>query len=301
MGVDIKYCQDAGLPTLISSQACEMNLESVCWGPTANSTGVKNGRCDAESGGCVCRSGTVGTFCDQAGRLDSVETNGDEFADGIPIGELLLIKWNSTVDSLPLVNILLSKNLSGLPASMPPQGADWSTSMYLGANIKNSGFFQWKVGSLLSGSLEAGTGYRVVVWYSQNLRAESAPFAISDPCAYKSCGVHGVCNMGVCACSEGFSGDACTLGPCERADCAPDTATCNNTDLITTPPSTTPKPACMCTGGFTGTQVRRSQHSTQFKARLFSMRRKSLALTECTRLSSVVLLLLSAALLLPAR
>ena len=163
-----------------------VNPESVCWGSQFASTGVKNGRCEPARGGCVCRSGTVGQSCNEQGMLQQVDTNGDEFVDGIPIGELLLIQWNSTLSDLPRVNILLTKNLTSLPSSTPKLGANWANGLYLASNVRNSGFFQWTVGEHVKEALEAGTGYRIVVWFSKNLWAQSDPFAISDPCAYKS-------------------------------------------------------------------------------------------------------------------
>ena len=204
MGVDASFC--AGLPAPASSRACQRNAESVCWGSAFNVTGAKNGRCDSESGRCVCRSGFYGDQCSATAALHSVTTGGAEFTEGVPMGERLQIRWNSSGDAgaLPYVNVLLTKALDELPTAVPAVGADWGgVGSYLASNIVNSGVFDWEVGSALGAAIDAGSGYRVVVWFSPEVRAQSAPFAISEPCGYDSCGLHGVCSAGKVRISSG--------------------------------------------------------------------------------------------------
>jgi len=238
----------------------------VCWQASFNASqgATKNGRCDLATNECVCRTGTIGDACDQAGDLRAVELSGGQFSgEGVPLGELVTVRWNSSGSAeLPVVNIVLTKNMTTLPGDELPEGASWSTGRYLATNEPNSGVFEWTVGSGsaaqdAAGALEPGNGYRIVVWFSRNLFAQSDAFTISDPCAYIDCGLNGKCQFGRCNCTTGFEGDRCQTGPCERANCAPDTSTCSNTAVLTTPPDKTgTQQVCQCTGGFTGVQCR---------------------------------------------
>lgn len=109
--------------------------------------------------------------------------------------------------------------------------------------------------------LEVGSGYRITIYYSKDVSADSDSFSIADPCSYKSCGVNGQCVSGICVCTNGFSGDACEVGPCANAGCSPTSSTCNNTAIVTAPPPTLsssaaapPSPSCPCKSGWSGAQ-----------------------------------------------
>lgn len=233
MGVDASFC--AGLPAPASSRACQRNAESVCWGSAFNVTGAKNGRCDSESGRCVCRSGFYGDQCSTTAALHSVTTGGAEFTEGVPMGERLQIRWNSSGDAaaLPYVNVLLTKALDELPTAVPAVGADWGgVGSYLASSIVNSGVFDWEVGSALGAAIDAGSGYRVVVWFSPEVRAQSAPFAISEPCGYDSCGLHGVCSAGKVRISSGRTHARGRAGSAQRCTGGHATAACVHSLMI---------------------------------------------------------------------
>lgn len=255
--VDASFCEAAGLEKPAVQQACQSNPPEVCWGRSQAFPDVVNGRCT--DGQCVCRSGSVGASCASIGNVTNVKTNGAQFSAGIPIGEPLIITWTSDVTSLPYVNIVLLKSFTGLAANTTKVGGEWAIGEYLGSNIVNSGTFQWQVGSQLS-DLEFGSGFRVRVWYSKNLYADSPVFAIADPCAYKTCGSNGNCQLGKCVCLNGWTGDTCQTGPCERAGCSATSSNCSNVALVTTPPGvTTAAAVCapFCKAGYSGAQVTR--------------------------------------------
>lgn len=252
--MDDPYC--SGQPKPGSSRPCIGHSTNICWGAQYNSTGIKNGRC--EDGTCVCRTGQVGLDCTAYGSLFDVTTNGAQFTDGIPLNEVLQIRWNSSISDLPTVNIILLKNLSTLASNETGLGSDWNIGEYLVSGLPNTGYYEWTVGSTVT-DLELGNGYIIRVWYSTNLYADSAEFTISDPCAYKNCGLHGVCTDGSCVCQEGFSGTTCEQGPCERANCRSESSTCDNSVVITDASidlTATYPNVCNCTGGWSGSQCR---------------------------------------------
>jgi len=261
--VEDEKCHSAGLIAPPSSQSCQLNPDSICFGANYATTGVKDGVC-VHDWGCRCRSGLVGASCSEKGEIIGVETNGALFSEGIPVGEQMLITWNSSMSLLPQVRLVLIKDQ--MPAAAVTNGTDapmlpdpvksWLAGQYISARaVANSGFYQWTVGDGVT-DLPMGAGYRIRVVFSQILYQDSEPFAIADACAYTSCGVHGVCSMGKCVCLEGYDGPQCTRGPCERAGCDPANSVCNNTLSIVSGSASASPSICQCLNGYSGPQCR---------------------------------------------
>ena len=236
VAVDDTNCDDALLPAV--EQACSVD-ESVCYG---SEQGGINGICVASA--CQCRPGWTGLTCDGAPFIVSVDSGASSFTDGVPMGESILVSWSDS-GSLPYVSILLLKVGS----------AEWPVGQYIAQHLVNYGGYEWTVGSLLS-DLDAGN-YSVRVWFSDDVYADSAPFAVADPCGYVACGDHGQCSRGVCQCQPGFSGSDCSLGPCDSKKCNwAHALQCNDLDWFTYDHQGAVSGAvdmqCQCTDGWTG-------------------------------------------------
>ena len=222
--------------------------EETCWGDEYQNGGLKNGRCDLTTKTCTCRTGYSGAFCTENIGITNVKTNSDLFGTaGVPFGESLSITWNSSTTLFPHVNIILTRT---------SDATTWPVGQYLATMIPNINSWSWSVGSVLQSGLEAGGGYQVRVWYSKNNGyGDSAQFSIADPCGYISCGAHGTCDRGLCQCSDGYSGQFCGTGPCERALCDTVQNNCTNDYLIASGQYLKPQ-VCPCSAGFTGAQCR---------------------------------------------
>jgi len=223
-----------------SSQSC-FPPSTICDGGV---DGQANGICNSNTGECICRLGYGGRDCSISPTLNSVQTNAIFYSQGVPINEYLDVSWASTGD-LPYISVLLLKN--GDP--------QWPFASYLAQQIINTNNFVWKVGSALP-DLQMGDGYQIRVWFGDNLYADSDPFSIADPCAYKYCGDKGICTNGTCECVPGYSGIACAIGPCERAKCDRLHSSCNNDDYIYFNPNSPTLDTCPCTDGYSGSQCR---------------------------------------------
>lgn len=250
--VDPSFCAQSASagPMPAATRACSPPADT-CWG---NVVGVRNGRCDAETDKCVCRSGVSGATCEQTAQIVDVQTSGDEFGpSGVPLQQPLSISWRSDPMALPRVSILLRRRNAA---------STWPVPQYLAAGILNTNAWSWNVGSILEAGLEAGDSYSILVWASQHAYNESATFVLADPCAYTSCGDHGVCANGLCQCSAGFSGPSCGMGPCEAARCDPQHSSCNNTRVVTTGQFLSANVCALnassttCLAGYTGAQCR---------------------------------------------
>lgn len=77
--------------------------------------------------------------------------------------------------------------------------------------------------------------------FSSGVYADSAPFAVGQPCEYVNCGLHGQCEDGVCHCHHGWSGAGCTVTYCVNCDAAH--STCD---------STAHHAECACAEGWVG-------------------------------------------------
>ena len=114
------------------------------------------------------------------------------------LAEVLVIQWQWT-GAISAVSVLLVRDNT----------TDWPAGgQYIGRYLLNTGGYEWTVGSLLS-DLDAASDYRIRVWFSAEVWAESATFAIADPCGYVNCSAFGQCSDGVCACMAGYSGSDC--------------------------------------------------------------------------------------------
>jgi len=223
-----------------SSQVC-FPSEGICDGGVDDEV---NGICDSNTGQCICRLGFGGKDCSIVPSLSSVETNAIYYTQGVPINEYLEVSWVSTGD-LSYISVLLLKN--GDP--------QWPFASYLAQQIINTNNFVWKVGTALH-DLQMGDGYQIRIWFGDRLYADSNPFSIADPCAYKYCGDKGICTNGTCVCVPGYSGIACAIGPCERAKCDHLHSSCNNDDYVSDDTTSDTVAVCPCTDGYSGVQCR---------------------------------------------
>lgn len=249
---DVSLCSSQPKPPTI--QPCSFP-KSVCFGNDGSTTKEPNGLCTDE-GTCLCRAGWAGTYCERTPKITDVLTNGGSYAQaGVPFGDILQIKWQSE-GSIPYVSVLLLRNHASNAAER------WPFPTYIAKDIINTGSYSWTVGEFMK-DLESGDGFSIRIWFSEQVWAENAtPFTIADPCAYKSCGLHGTCGVGgVCQCIPGYSGDTCALGPCERAMCSTSYGSCNNDNYIGRPNVTSETVGvCLCgqnaNGYFDGYQCR---------------------------------------------
>ncbi len=122
-----------------ASQVCS-TPDSFCWGKQYDPvTGIKNGRCDvtttasgSTTAACVCRSPWSGPTCSETYLINNVKTNGLEFgAAGIPLGQPLLITWESNLAYTRRVDVLLKR--TGAKA--------WPAPQYLASGIQNTNAF----------------------------------------------------------------------------------------------------------------------------------------------------------------
>lgn len=215
------FCDTGSKPEAV--RAC--TLESACGA---------NGRC--ELGQCQCKPGYDGTYCGMAPNITGLVTDAHIYAQGVPLGEQLTVTWHSQ-GALPRVSIVIMRK------------ATWAFPIYAAANVENTGRFLWTLDS----DLEAGDDYYVRVWFSPAVYAESTVFSVASPCAYTNCGLRGVCDDGVCKCTNSYSGEFCTVSPCDRAQCNPQRSSCDNS--LAAPASSmnggSPN-ACNCTDGWSG-------------------------------------------------
>ena len=219
--VDDTECELLPMPAV--QQACTID-PAVCYGGGgAAGYGEVNGACLTATGACLCRPGWAGATCDTAPALFNVTTGAAGFEQGgVPIGDTLTVQWMDS-GSVDYVSVLLVR----LGAA-----DGWPVAQYLAQQLPNYGAYQWTVGSLL-GDLESGN-YSVRVWFSDSAWADSAPFAVADPCGYVACSEHGTCSKGQCLCTPGFSGSDCSLGPCDSTRCNWEHAeACNALDHFT--------------------------------------------------------------------
>ena len=248
--VDHSFCLAISLPPP-NTQVCTLPATTCYgWSNSTSTSSPKNGRCDLTTKRCTCRTGYSGSTCNDFAAIAEVATNGQLFGStGMPFGQPLQITWSSSIKDIPYVDVLLSRRTSAGVNNFP-------VGQYLASHIPNTNSWTWAIGSILSTGIEAGDGYFVRVWYSRNSYADSPTFTIADPCAYISCGAYGTCSNGHCQCAPGYTGDLCTVGPCERATCAPSTSSCNNTDVIASGAYAKSDSVCTCQAGYSGPQCR---------------------------------------------
>jgi len=238
----------AGMDRLPEVQPCSFP-DSVCYGSSASSSAAPNGMCTSE-GKCLCRAGWAGDYCTSTPRIFNVLTNGPSYSEGegavagMPLGDVLQISWQSE-GSMPYVSLLIHR------VSAPSDEDNWAVPLYFARDIVNTGSYSWVLGEGLSEDEldETGQGFVVLVWFSTQVHAQSErSFTIADPCAYKSCGTHGVCGKGGrCECIPGYSGATCALGPCERVLCSSSYGSCLNEDYLGLPNvSSTTLGVCRC-------------------------------------------------------
>jgi len=224
-------CVATGNPKLPTLRSCSVP-SSVCFGADVDAVTKPNGMCTSAHT-CICRAGWAGDFCTETPRIFNVLTNGASYGStGMPLGDMLQISWQND-GNIPFVSLLLSR-LDASDAS-----ANWAVPLYIARDVVNTGKYSWPLGSGLDETVldATGDGFVVLVWFSAEVHARAElSFAIADPCAYKSCGKHGLCTSGGrCECVPGYSGDTCALGPCERALCSSSYGSCLNEDYIGSP------------------------------------------------------------------
>lgn len=238
-----------------------------------------NGRC--VHGRCLCRGGFGSRNCTDTPRIFQVHTSMDPPASStvapapLAMGDKIQIRWESS-GSLDRVSVL------AVSADANGQGQG-QVAQYLATDLANTGSFLWHIGSggfVASPGLDgAPRSYRFVVWFSPTIQATGkVEFTFSDPCAYRSCGLFGVCRIGAanatslsassalvpnradaqptrCECLGNWSGENCDVGPCAAMGCAPETSACDDT-ASSFPLDSATGSACNCTHGFTGSQCR---------------------------------------------
>jgi len=240
----------AAAPKPPSTVTCTLP-EDICWGAQFASTGVRNGKCDASTGTCVCRAGFGGLGCSaRTAPISNVQTSGAEYGvSGVPVGNPLRVTWQSDPLLIPTVSVVLTREGAA--------GVGWPVGVYLAAGIPNTNSWTWAaVGAGMSPPLEAGAGYRIRVWYTKELQAPAAEaFSVADACSYVSCGLYGSCRAGQCMCRGGWSGDRCQTGPCEAAQCDATHSTCSNDAAVLQAGSAT-LAVCPCRDGYSGAQCR---------------------------------------------
>jgi len=241
--VDLSYCASTA-PIPSSVRECSAP-EDVCWG-RYDVTGRKDGRC-VDSSRCECRSGFTGKQCQTAVAIQNVQINGLTLFSGagVPFDQPLHIQWDSNTTLVPRVSILLMR--AGDPT--------WPTGQYLAVDIINTNSWIWSLGTVLKQGLEAGDGYSIRVLQNYKSFDDSPEFSIADPCAYTSCGRNGQCVRGICQCVTGYSGEHCSIGPCQAALCSTEHSACNNSDVILSGKSSS-SDVCACTDGWSGSQCR---------------------------------------------
>ena len=244
--VDDTQCPDSLTPS--AEQACSV-AESTCWGAQAAPDGDVNGVCDLPTSSCVCRAGWTGPTCQIAPSISSVVTGTESFTHGVALAEVLIVQWqwSGAIDAVSL--LLVRENTTDWPA--PGQ--------YIGRYILNAGGYEWAVGSLLA-DLDPASDYRIRVWFSAQVWADSDPFTIADPCGYVNCSAFGQCSDGVCQCMSGYSGSDCSVSPCDALQCNAEHSECIDPTspelLLGTDDqwSGLPLGACICDAGWSGDQ-----------------------------------------------
>ena len=210
--VDDTECDDSLTPS--TERECSV-AESTCWGGSISSGGDVNGVCDVASGSCICRSGWSGSTCQYAPSISAVVTGTSSFTHGVALSEVLIIQWQWS-GGIDAVSVLLVRDNT----------TDWpAVGQYIGRYILNAGGYEWAVGSMLS-DLDPASDYRVRVWFSAEVWADSELFTIADPCGYVNCSAFGRCSDGVCGCMPGYSGTDCSVSPCAALDCNADHSEC---------------------------------------------------------------------------
>ena len=210
--VDDTECEDSLTPP--TEQACSVP-ESTCWGANIALDADVNGVCDSSSSTCLCRSGWTGATCQEAPTISDVETGTSSFTHGVALSEVLVIQWQWT-GAIDAVSVLLLRDNT----------TDWPEyGQYIGRYILNAGGYEWAVGSLLA-DLDPASDYRIRVWFSSQVWADSELFTIADPCGYVNCSAFGQCSDGVCVCMPGYSGSDCSVSPCEALQCNADHSEC---------------------------------------------------------------------------
>jgi len=169
----------------------------------------------AQVGTCSCLNGFTGTVCSSRPRIINLRIPDIATNPVVVQNSTRTITWEYI-------------GTTGLPASIVlyKDGSTVGTPIGQVAQV-SSGTFSWVVPTDLLGGR-----YTIEVYASPICSATTASFTVSSVCSILNCGSNGTCdaNTGTCTCRNNYTGERCTISPCDRANCnAAGTASCDNT------------------------------------------------------------------------
>ncbi len=86
------------------------------------------------------------------------------------------------------------------------RGSDWEFPQYVQLDVAGVHAFLWDLDVKSGSDVQLGNQMQAWVWYSPDAFNVSDWANLADLCGYMTCGVHGICNEGICVCQPGVFG-----------------------------------------------------------------------------------------------